>query len=450
MRNLRPRPVGLTLLVAAVATAFGNLLPQGSRPIDGDLGIDSVGRITGILRTEPESTSGARVSLAVAVGSYASESDEDAAVLQGTNGSQNFKVVSAPGSVNTIDLSAPWAPGVSLPICENATLIVRTIDIRTGGISISRNRLSKGVFMTIQAKRGPAPIEGQIVVNPPSFDPPVSKGVTLTRPKSRSLPIDGLAGMDNTGVLTGSIRMTEESGNIYVAFSPGSGQSFPAALSRIENKIDGYVPFTAVRNPTILGSLDRLLRTPDSPTETVGGMIIVKQDNGGADRDLYTYLTVSAGKAAKPIPRNNPISLPGSSRRMRTNPSIPDRPASRSLPIDGVATIAGLMNPGTLKGEVTWTGPVDFKSYSVGFAPDINDLDSARNFVNRNNKWVELGRGIPQDLGRLFSGTCRTGTLLFREIDSKGAASYAVTKLTIYKVGDAISTTVVEDPSEGR
>ena len=305
MRHLRSAPASLTLIALAGATALGSLVGQGARPIDGVLGIDTNGKITGVLHSESEAITGTRISLAVAIGTFSSEAAEDAAIENGQNGSKNFKVVSSPRNVATIDLGAPWLPGVSLPLCENATLIVRAENLSTGSVATSRNRLYRGQFLTIISKEVPRPIEGMITINPPVR---ASSGPKRTR--QPGLPIQGNAGMDEAGRLIGDISVKGSAKGVFVAFSPGRGQSLRGALDRIVAQTPGYIPFTAVNPKLELGSLPRTLTTPELPTQTAGGLVVVKHVGSGKNTESYTFLEVLANGKLKPIPAASPITNP--------------------------------------------------------------------------------------------------------------------------------------------
>ncbi len=441
MQKLRPRSAGITLLFVVVSTSFGNLFPQGTRPIDGELGIDADGKIKGLLRSDPESVSGVRVSIAIAIGSYSSDSAEDAAISQGINGSKNFKVVSLPDAVNTIDLSAPWAPGVVLPTTDRATLVVRSVSLATNTTVISRNRLVEGMFTQIQSKKAPTPPDGQVIIAPGFSSPPPPP-----EPLTRTLPIDALVGMDSGGRLVGTARSLEPGAKLSVGFSPGKGQTLAAAVRRIEAKVDGYVPFTEVETLVDLGKLSRKLTTPDGVLEMAGGTIVVMESMGGTPPQ-YSFVNVLANNAKHKVPVNKPITLVGSTRW--TNPNSggsTNNPLTRTLPIDGAASIAEVLSPGNLTGTVTYIpalgdgSNVGTKSstYWVGFAPNIDsDVDKAVGAINRSRSWVQLSAGVPFNLEGLRSKVCRVGVLVLREIESESGKRdklyYASTNLNEYQ-----------------
>ena len=170
------------------------------RPIDGTVGISDDRTVTGNISVAAETASGAQTSIAIAIGSYSSDSAEDMAIQSGTRGSKNFKVVSLSGASNQIDLSAPWAPGVALPECEEATVLIKVTNLVTGEVAPPvRIRLRAGVYAQIPlinagaSRTGP---EGMFQPEPPVFKPRThaTRSASPLGPLGTVRPIDGPVG----------------------------------------------------------------------------------------------------------------------------------------------------------------------------------------------------------------------------------------------------------------
>ncbi|MEI7577967.1 MAG: hypothetical protein WCK51_13830 [Armatimonadota bacterium] len=337
------------------ASAFANPFLQGARPIDGELGINNEGKVTGLLRAESEANTGLRVSIAIAIGSYATEAEEDAAIAQGTNGSRGFKVISLPGTQVITDLSAPWEAGVSLPLCDKATLVVRSVELRTNTVRITRNMMQKGMTTVLQAKvRLP-----DIMKNDPQ--PTFASERPVLIPKSRSLPIDGLVGMDAAGRLTGYVAPRGDHFSLAVAFVPGNGLTLDEGLRLLSNSsTPDAIPFTGFEASTNLRDLTPNGSSAGGVIQQLAGLIIVRETEAGSTTANYSFVQVSAGAPTKWVPTRNPQVRASANKAIGI--SLTDI-LSRSLPIDGNVTLSP--GSGTVEGNIIVGPPVGLRSYST-------------------------------------------------------------------------------------
>lgn len=356
---------------------MANFLTQGARPIDGELGIDAEGKVNGLLRAGSEASTGVRVSIAIAIGSYGSEAEEDAAIANRTNGSRGFKVISRPDAQSTTDLSAPWEPGSALPLCDRATLVVRSLDLTTSTTTITRNKMQLGMTTVLQAKLRLPDMQR----NDPQ--PTFAAENPLLIPRSRSLPIDALVGMDARATLTGYVSVKDSTARIWVGFAPGRGHSLSSALQSITSKSDGYIPFTDVAAKVNLGSLARQNTTPDGSLNTPGGMIVIKEETVPGRLFSYTFLEVIAGGPSRWIPAKDPVILLPDAPSIGESGSDSRGLRSRSLPIDGLVKLDD--TTGVLTGSLVIGGPGDVRSGAETWSVATVGIDTSQDGDNLNS-----------------------------------------------------------------